>query len=194
VDVAGPVRRPPVAGWSWDSACFCPVYAAVWRWCDRADGPAHRSGPVQRDIGPVDQAPGQGRAGIVAERCGAGEVHGGLRAGLRAVAAALRTVRRRDGNRDHAVHAYRPHPDGAPVVLLAGAGGNAAFWFPQVAALAADGPVYGIDMPGDANPSIARALMTPPASCARRGWTSCWPGSATARRTWSASPTAAGSP
>jgi pimeloyl-ACP methyl ester carboxylesterase len=64
------------------------------------------------------------------------------------------------------VHAYRPHPGGAPVVLLTGAGGNAAFWFPHVAALAEDGPVYGIDMPGDANPSIARALMTPPASCA----------------------------
>jgi pimeloyl-ACP methyl ester carboxylesterase len=66
------------------------------------------------------------------------------------------------------VHAYRPHPDGAPVVLLTGAGGNAAFWFPHVAALAGDGPVYGIDMPGDANPSVPRALMTPPASCA--GW------------------------
>jgi pimeloyl-ACP methyl ester carboxylesterase len=26
--------------------------------------------------------------------------------------------------------------------------------------------VYGVDMPGDANPSVARALMTPPASCA----------------------------
>jgi pimeloyl-ACP methyl ester carboxylesterase len=64
------------------------------------------------------------------------------------------------------VHAYRPHPGGAPVVLLAGAGGNAAFWFPHVAALAEEGPVYGIDMPGDANPSIPRALMTPPASCA----------------------------
>jgi pimeloyl-ACP methyl ester carboxylesterase len=64
------------------------------------------------------------------------------------------------------VHAYRPHPDGAPVVLLAGAGGNAAAWFPHVAALAGCGPVYGIDMPGDANPSVARALMTPPASCA----------------------------
>jgi pimeloyl-ACP methyl ester carboxylesterase len=63
------------------------------------------------------------------------------------------------------VHAYRPHPDGAPVVLLTGAGGNAAFWFPHVAALAEDGPVYGIDMPGDANPSVPRALMTPPASC-----------------------------
>jgi len=64
------------------------------------------------------------------------------------------------------VHAYRPHPDGAPVVLLTGAGGNAAAWFPHVAALAGDGPVYGIDMPGDANPSVPRAPMTPPASCA----------------------------
>jgi pimeloyl-ACP methyl ester carboxylesterase len=51
-------------------------------------------------------------------------------------------------------------------VLLTGAGGNAAFWFPHVAALAGDGPVYGIDMPGDANPSVPRAPMTPPASCA----------------------------
>jgi pimeloyl-ACP methyl ester carboxylesterase len=64
------------------------------------------------------------------------------------------------------VHAYRPHPDGAPVVLLTGAGGNAAAWFPHVAALAEAGPVYGIDMPGDANPSIPRALMAPPENCA----------------------------
>src|SRR5271156_1353828 len=64
------------------------------------------------------------------------------------------------------VHAYRPHPDGAPVVLLTGAGGNAAAWFPHVAALAGDGPVYGIDLPGDPNPSIARAPMTPPENCA----------------------------
>src|SRR5580700_6398957 len=64
------------------------------------------------------------------------------------------------------VHAYRPHPGGEPVVLLTGAGGNAAFWFLHVAALAGDGPVYGIDMPGDANPSVARAPMTPPAACA----------------------------
>ena len=64
------------------------------------------------------------------------------------------------------VHAYRPHPDGAPVVLLTGAGGDAAAWFPHVAALAKDGPVYGIDLPGDANPSVPRAPMTPPASCA----------------------------
>jgi pimeloyl-ACP methyl ester carboxylesterase len=64
------------------------------------------------------------------------------------------------------VHAYRPHPGGDPVVLLAGAGFNASGWYPQVAALAGDGPVFGIDMPGDANPSVPRAPMTPPASCA----------------------------
>jgi pimeloyl-ACP methyl ester carboxylesterase len=64
------------------------------------------------------------------------------------------------------VHAYRPHPGGEPVVLLTGAGGNAAHWYPHVAALAEAGPVYGIDMPGDANPSVPQALMTPPASCA----------------------------
>jgi pimeloyl-ACP methyl ester carboxylesterase len=64
------------------------------------------------------------------------------------------------------VHAYRSHPDGAPVVLLTGAGGNAAFWYPHVAALAEVGPVYGIDMPGDPSPSVPRALMTPPQNCA----------------------------
>jgi pimeloyl-ACP methyl ester carboxylesterase len=40
------------------------------------------------------------------------------------------------------VHAYRPHPGGEPVVLLTGAGGNAAHWYPHVAALAEAGPVY----------------------------------------------------
>jgi pimeloyl-ACP methyl ester carboxylesterase len=64
------------------------------------------------------------------------------------------------------VHAYRPNADGPPVVLLTGAGYNAANWYPHVAALAAQGPVYGIDMPGDPNPSAARALITPPESCA----------------------------
>ncbi len=64
------------------------------------------------------------------------------------------------------VHACRPHPDGVPLVLLTGAGGNAAGWYPHVAALAKAGPVYGIDMPGDPTPSVPRALMTPPASCA----------------------------
>jgi len=64
------------------------------------------------------------------------------------------------------VHAYRPHPDGAAIVLLSGAGGNAAAWFPHVAALAEDGPVYGIDMPGDANPSVPRAPLAPADACA----------------------------
>jgi len=64
------------------------------------------------------------------------------------------------------VHAHRPHPGGPPVVLLSGAGSNAAVWYPYVAALAEAGPVYGIDMPGDPNPSIMRAPLTPPASCA----------------------------
>jgi pimeloyl-ACP methyl ester carboxylesterase len=62
------------------------------------------------------------------------------------------------------VHAYRLHPGGEPVVLLSAF--NAVAWYPQVAALGTGGPVYGIDMPGDANPSVARALMTPPAACA----------------------------
>jgi pimeloyl-ACP methyl ester carboxylesterase len=64
------------------------------------------------------------------------------------------------------VHAYRPHPAGDAVVLLTGAGFNASGWYPHVAALAANGPVYGIDLPGDPNPSVARALMTPPENCA----------------------------
>ena len=62
------------------------------------------------------------------------------------------------------VHAYRPHPGGDPVVLLSAF--NAASWYPHVAALAELGPVYGIDMPGDANPSVPHALMTPPENCA----------------------------
>ncbi|GAA1842801.1 alpha/beta fold hydrolase [Asanoa iriomotensis] len=62
------------------------------------------------------------------------------------------------------VHAFRPHPDGEPVVLLSAF--NSAGFHPHVAALADVGPVYGIDMPGEANPSVPRDLMTPPASCA----------------------------
>jgi pimeloyl-ACP methyl ester carboxylesterase len=62
------------------------------------------------------------------------------------------------------VHAYRPHPGGDPVVLLSAL--NTAGLYAHVAPLAADGPVYGIDLPGDANPSVARALMTPPQNCA----------------------------
>ena len=64
------------------------------------------------------------------------------------------------------VHAYRPHPAGDTVVLLTGAGFNASSWYPHVAALAQDGPVYGIDMPGDPNPSVARALVATADNCA----------------------------
>jgi pimeloyl-ACP methyl ester carboxylesterase len=39
-------------------------------------------------------------------------------------------------------------------------------WYPHVEALAKNHPVYGIDLPGDPNPSVARALMTPPQACA----------------------------
>jgi pimeloyl-ACP methyl ester carboxylesterase len=100
----------------------------------------------------------------VGERCGTGEVHGGLRAVFAlwpqpseefGIETATATTR---------VHAYRPHPGGDPVVLLSKF--NAAGLYPHVAALAGVGPVYGIDLPGDPNPSVARALMAPPASCA----------------------------
>ena len=64
------------------------------------------------------------------------------------------------------VHAYRPQADGPPIVLLMGAGFNASYWYLHVAALAQDGPVYAIDMPGDPNPSIARAPLTAPDACA----------------------------
>jgi pimeloyl-ACP methyl ester carboxylesterase len=65
------------------------------------------------------------------------------------------------------VHAYRPHPGGAPVVLLTGAGGNAAFWFPHVAALAEAGPVYAIDVPVLLVTGARSALLTPEEARAR---------------------------
>jgi hypothetical protein len=34
------------------------------------------------------------------------------------------------------VHAYRPSPDGTPVVLLSGGGFSASLWYPHVEALA----------------------------------------------------------
>ena len=66
------------------------------------------------------------------------------------------------------VNAYRPRRDGAPVVLLTGAGGSSPLWQPHVAALSAAGPVYAIDFPGDPGASVPRTLMTPPDTCA--GW------------------------
>jgi pimeloyl-ACP methyl ester carboxylesterase len=64
------------------------------------------------------------------------------------------------------VHAYRPQAGGPPIVLLMGAGFNASYWYLHVAALASVGPVYAIDMPGDPNPSVARAPLTAPDACA----------------------------
>jgi pimeloyl-ACP methyl ester carboxylesterase len=51
-------------------------------------------------------------------------------------------------------------------LLLTGAGFNASSWYPHVAALAAHHPVFGIDMPGDASPSVMRAPLAAPAACA----------------------------
>src|SRR6201996_2822916 len=64
------------------------------------------------------------------------------------------------------VYAYRPRADGTPIVLLMGAGFNSSYWYLHVAALAQAGPVYAIDMPGDPNPSVARAPLTTPDACA----------------------------
>ena len=51
-------------------------------------------------------------------------------------------------------------------MLLSGAGFNASMWYSNVEALAKNHPVYGVDMPGDPNPSVPRALMTSPQACA----------------------------
>ena len=51
------------------------------------------------------------------------------------------------------VHAYRPHPGGAPVVLLTGAGGNAAAWFPHAAALAGTARCTGSTCPATRTPA-----------------------------------------
>ncbi|HEX3750483.1 MAG TPA: alpha/beta fold hydrolase [Streptosporangiaceae bacterium] len=64
------------------------------------------------------------------------------------------------------VHAYRPQAGGPPIVLLPPAGFNASYGYLHVQALAQAGPVFAIDMPGDPNPSVARAPLTPPDACA----------------------------
>jgi pimeloyl-ACP methyl ester carboxylesterase len=60
------------------------------------------------------------------------------------------------------VHAYRPQAGGPPIVLLPPAGFNASYGYLHVKELAQGGPVYAIDTPGDPNPSVARAPITPP--------------------------------
>lgn len=53
------------------------------------------------------------------------------------------------------VHRYWP-ADGVPIVLLHGAGGNSANWFPQVPVLGKAHPVYAIDTVDDPGRSRAR--------------------------------------
>ena len=94
--------------------------------------------------------------------------HGGLPAGLRAVAAARHGVRCRDGDRDHPrtrLPAALGRVPGRCCSLVPGA--TQRPWAVHAAALAGDGPVYGIDMPRvRESQRPARALLTPPASCA----------------------------
>jgi pimeloyl-ACP methyl ester carboxylesterase len=57
------------------------------------------------------------------------------------------------------VHRFGPHT-GAPIVLLHGHGMSASMWYPQVAALGADHPVYAIDTIDDPNRSVQRIAVT----------------------------------
>ncbi|MGW1836144.1 alpha/beta fold hydrolase [Streptomyces sp. NPDC002067] len=54
-----------------------------------------------------------------------------------------------------------------PVVLLHGAGGCAAMWYPNTPALAAERTVYALETPGDANRSVHRAPLHRPEDAAR---------------------------
>ena len=91
------------------------------------------------------------------------------------------------------VHAYRPHPGGEPVVLLTGAGFNASGWYPHVAALAT-ACRYTVSTRPATRTRASCAPRSPRRSPARPGWMSCSASSATARRTWSGCPGAAGWP
>ncbi|MEY9845565.1 alpha/beta fold hydrolase [Streptacidiphilus sp. MAP5-3] len=64
-------------------------------------------------------------------------------------------------------HVHRCGPDdGEPIVLLHGAGGSSTMWFPNVAALSADHPVYAIDTPGDPGRSVQRGPIFEPEASA----------------------------
>jgi pimeloyl-ACP methyl ester carboxylesterase len=51
-------------------------------------------------------------------------------------------------------------------VLVHGAGFNSSMWYPNVAALGRDHPVFALDTPGDPNRSVARAPIAEPAASA----------------------------
>jgi pimeloyl-ACP methyl ester carboxylesterase len=63
------------------------------------------------------------------------------------------------------IHRYGP-ASGEPVVLLHGAGFNGSMWYPNVAALGRDYPVFALDTPGDPNRSVARAPIAEPEASA----------------------------
>ncbi|MFI0153559.1 alpha/beta fold hydrolase [Streptomyces lydicus] len=69
-------------------------------------------------------------------------------------------------------HVYRYVPadpaaaSRTPVVLMHGAGGNAAQWYPNVAALSAERPVYAIDTLGDPGRSVQHAPIHRPEDAA----------------------------
>ncbi|MFF9480161.1 alpha/beta fold hydrolase [Streptomyces sp. NPDC014733] len=54
-----------------------------------------------------------------------------------------------------------------PVVLVHGAGGCAAMWYPNTPALAAERTVYALETPGDANRSVHRAPLHQPERAAQ---------------------------
>ncbi|MBF9067017.1 alpha/beta fold hydrolase [Streptacidiphilus fuscans] len=65
-------------------------------------------------------------------------------------------------------HVHRCGPDdGEPIVLLHGAGGSSTMWFPNIAALSANHPVYAIDTPGDPGRSVQRSPIFAPEVSAR---------------------------
>ncbi|MEU8893985.1 alpha/beta fold hydrolase [Streptomyces sp. NPDC048442] len=70
-------------------------------------------------------------------------------------------------------HVYRYGPDDpaaasrTPVVLIHGAGGCSAQWYPNTPALSAERPVYALDTPGDAGRSVHREPMWQPERAAQ---------------------------
>ncbi|MGV9339002.1 alpha/beta fold hydrolase [Streptomyces sp. NPDC003688] len=70
-------------------------------------------------------------------------------------------------------HVYRYGPadpaaeSRTPVVLIHGAGGCSAQWYPNTRALSAERPVYALDTPGDAGLSVQREHMWQPERAAQ---------------------------
>ncbi|MFD7492509.1 alpha/beta fold hydrolase [Streptomyces sp. NPDC059832] len=70
-------------------------------------------------------------------------------------------------------HVYRYGPtdpaaeDRTPVVLIHGAGGCSAQWYPNTRALGAERPVYALDTPGDPGRSVHREPMWQPERAAQ---------------------------